>query len=192
MEPQDEQPEGEASMADMLHDLDDETLHELADCLHQELEARAAHSDEHNADPGQGPDSAMGKAEESDEDSKEESSEEMSKSEAEVHEKLAKAEEKTKALEDMVSSLKKLVEEVVDRPVTKAVTDINSIKYAAKGEELQKAETNISDADLKKRVYEVSNDRKIMKTLSKKERDTLSDYYMYSNNKPEVLKIIFK
>jgi hypothetical protein len=179
----------------MLHDLDDDTLHELAEALHMELEARSAHSDPSVSDPGQADvdTSIMDKAEDSEEESKEESSqEEMSKSETEVHEKLAKAEEKTKILEETVASLKKLVEEVVDRPVSKAVTDISSVKFAPKGEELQKAETTISDSDLKKKVHEVATDSAQLKKLTKKERDVLSDYYMHQNNKPEVLKIIFK
>jgi len=188
-------PEADAgdSLESMVHGLDDEMLHELMQCVQMEMEARsksAAPAPMESApaaspSPSPAASSAM----------KSEESSAMYKKEMDaMKEKLSKSEENAKNLEKAVGTLTDLMEKMVNRPVTKAVTDIRSVDYVDKGEkDLKKTEQeNISDEEFHKRAKKIAGDRSALGALTKNERDALSNYFVTKKRSSEVLKLISK
>jgi hypothetical protein len=116
-------------------------------------------------------------------------------------EKLAKAQSEAKAKDEEIAKLKKslteheqgigefadIVKTLVERPVVRAVTDVQFVPKAA--EELKKSEDK-SDDEIKKAMNEISKDRKKLASLNKSELDTVQSFF--SGNKEKVLKVINK
>lgn len=180
-------PEEEAeNMEHILKDLDDDMLHELYQKIKMELMGRMqaqegsdAPSEEQppqpapdaSAAPAMSPDMAMQRSEK-------DFSEKLQKAETVAKEKDAEIEKLRKNASDLEKSLADtldLVKSVMERPVTRAVTDI---QFVSKGEEgLKKSEAaTMSDEDLKKAANNLAKDKSKLGALTKSERDVLIDY----------------
>lgn len=190
-DPQADPNQGE-DLNSMVSSLDDEMLHELMQVVQMEMQARQEQ---------QSPDQSQPQMDDSSAQPQESAPPQMEKmamaykSElSAVQQKLAKSEEEASNLYKSVSAMTELMDKMINRPVSKAVTDIRHIDYVDKGEkELKKSETeNISDADLQKKAKEFAMDNKRLGTLVKNERDVLSDYLVNKKRSPEILKIISK
>lgn len=182
------------SLQSMVQGLDDDMLHELMQVVQMEMEARsksaapapdASMSQPPAASPAPAADASAMKSEAS----------MMHKKELdEVKEKLAKSEEQSKNLEKAVTAMTDLMEKMVNRPVTKAVTDIRNVDFVDKGEkDLKKNEdANLSDEDFHKKARKIANDKNELGKLTKNEREALSAYFVTKKRSPEVLKLISK
>ena len=188
-----EDPQQGEDLNSMVSSLDDEMLHELMQVVQMEMQARQEQQSPDESQPPMedpaaqqsqsAPPPMMGKMESA------------YKSElSAVQEKLAKSETEASNLYKSVSAMTELMDKMINRPVTKAVTDIRHIDYVDKGEkDLKKSETeNISDADLQKQAKALAMDNKRLSTLVKNERDVLSDFLVNKKRSPEILKLIAK
>jgi hypothetical protein len=176
----------------MVSSLDDEMLHELMQVVQMEMEGRQ----QQHAGPEGAPHEEAGPEAAAPQEAP--GMEKMAmayKSELEAtKDRLAKAEEQTANIQKSFLAMTELLDKMVNKPVQKAVTDIRSIDYVDKGEkDLKKAEeTNISDADLQKKAKELSSDFKKLGSLTKNEREVLSDFFVNKKRTPEILKLVSK
>lgn len=190
-------------VAAIMKDLDDDMLHELYQKIKMELMARMqAQEGSADAAPAPGADAAAPAADAS-AAAAPEMQMAMSKSEKEFGEKLSKAETELKNKDSEIEKLKKSLSEyeqgasemadmlkmVLEKPVVRAVTDVSFVSKDGEPN-LKKSETEISDADLKKKVDEISADRRKLATLTKGEVDTISDFYAGKNVKEKIAKIV--
>lgn len=185
------------SLQSMVQGLDDEMLQELMQVVQMEMEGRSksaspapspmdAAASPAPAAPAASPDMSMGKAE---------ASMAMHKKELEaVKEKLAKSEKQAENVEKAFVAMTDLMEKIVNRPVTKAITDIRNVDFVDKGEkDLKKNEQEtISDEEFQKRAKKLATDRNELGKLTKNERESLSSYFVTKRRSPEVLKLISK
>jgi cell shape-determining protein MreC len=169
----------------MVSSLDDQMLDELMQVVQMEKETRQSQQaapqdgsqDQSQQAPPPGPDMSQMAQKSELEDTKN---------------RLAKAEKQAADLQQSFTSMTDLLDKMVNRPVQKAVTDVRQIDYIDKGEKaLSKSEAeNISDADLKKRLTEMSKDQKQLGALTKRERETLGDFFINKQRTPEILKLV--
>jgi hypothetical protein len=178
----------------VMKDLDDDMLHELYEKIKEELMGRMhaqqqpeQQAPEMQAAPEQAPAPAPQMA--------------AMKSETEVGEKLTKAEQDVKVKDQEIEKLKKSLQEyeqglgemtdllksVLEKPVTRAVTDI---QFVNKDETLKKSE--LTQDEIKKAVDAVASNKQKLGTLSKSERETILDFYSGKDVKNKVLGIINK
>lgn len=189
--PEESQEQSKAeSLEDMVRSLDEDMLQELMQVVQMEMESRKQSS------APAAPEASMSPPPAAQPPAPEQKMEMAYKKEFDgMKEKLAKSEEQAKNLEKAFTSMTDLLDKMVNRPVTKAVTDIRAVDYVDKGEkELKKNEdiVNISDTDLKKHLFKMSSNPKELAKLTKGERDTLSEYFTNKKRTPEVLKLISK
>ena len=177
------------SLQSMVQGLDDDMLHELMQCVQMEMESRsksASPAPAAAASPSPSPAAPAMKNEESSA---------MHKKEMDaIKEKLAKSEQATANIEKAFASMTELMEKVVNRPVSKAITDIRTVDFIDKGEkELKKNDQeNVSDEEFHKRAKKLASDRNELGKLTKNERESLSSYFVTKRRSPEVLKLISK
>ena len=183
------QQDGGEDLQSMVSSLDDQMLDELMQTVMMEKDARKG-----SAAPVDGQ-SAPSSAQAPPAPPMDSASMAMKSELEKYQEKLAKSEAQAADLQKSFSSMTELLDKMINRPVQKAVTDVRNIEYIDKGEkdQLKKNESaNISDADLKKKAVEISQDPKKLGALAKSERDTLLDYLVSKKRNPEVLKIVSK
>jgi hypothetical protein len=183
--PQDGQEDQGQDLQTMVSSLDDQMLDELMQVVQMEKETRQSQQ----AAPQEGSQSMSQSAPPPGPDM----SQMAQKSELEdTKNRLAKAEKQAQDLQQSFTSMTDLLDKMVNRPVQKAVTDVRQIEYIDKGEKaLSKSEAeNISDADLKKRLTEMSKDQKQLGALTKRERETLGDFFINKQRTPEILKLV--
>ena len=183
--PQDGQEDQGQDLQTMVSSLDDQMLDELMQVVQMEKETRQSQQaapqdgsqDQSQQAPPPGPDMSQMAQKSELEDTKN---------------RLAKAEKQAADLQQSFTSMTDLLDKMVNRPVQKAVTDVRQIDYIDKGEKaLSKSEAeNISDADLKKRLTEMSKDQKQLGALTKRERETLGDFFINKQRTPEILKLV--
>ncbi len=173
------------SLEAMVKDLDDEMLQELKQVVDMELEGRS----------GQQEMPAEGEHEEAPAPEMAPEQQMAMKSEIEgLKEKLSKSEDSAQKLEKAFESLTAMMTKLVQKPVVKSVTDIKTVEHIDKGEKsLEKSEAKkLNDAELATEARKIAADNKKLASLSKRERDSLTDFLLNKNSKDEVLKIINK
>lgn len=106
----------------------------------------------------------------------------------ELEQKLAKSETETKKLQAGLEKVTELFEKMINKPVRKAVTDINHV--AKPGEtSLQKTEAKpLTDKEIGLKLNSISR----KPTLTKNERDSIVDYCLHKKGKETILKLIEK
>lgn len=179
----------------MVQSLDDDMLHELMQCVQMEMESRSKSASPAPAAGASPAPAASASASPAAPAMKREESSAMYKKELEAfQEKLAKSEEQSKNLEKAVSTMTELMEKMVNRPVTKAVTDIRNVDFVDKGEkELKKTEqADVSDEEFYKKAKKIAGSQQELGKLTKNEREALSAYFVTKRRSPEVLKLISK
>lgn len=173
------------SLESMVSSLDEQMLQELKQVVDMELSAR---SQQQQPAPEASPAPTQPEAAPPQQDM-------AMKSEVEaLKEKLVKSEEKSANVEKAFGLMSDLMEKMINKPVDKAITDIQSIAYIDKGEqELKKSENStVSDEDLKKKLTAISGDNKELAKLTKSEREAMTEYFVTKKRNPEVLKIVTK
>jgi len=179
----------------MVQSLDDDMLHELMQTVQMEMEARSKSASPAPAAGASPAPASSASASPAAPAMKREESSMMYKKELEaMQEKLAKSEEQSKNLEKAVSTMTELMEKMVNRPVTKAVTDIRNVEFVDKGEkELKKTEqADVSDEEFYKKAKKIAGSQQELGKLTKNEREALSAYFVTKRRSPEVLKLISK
>lgn len=178
----DSQMQEAESIENELQNLDDDTLHEIYQKIKMELMSRMQSQ-------AQAPQEQSQAAPEAQQPQPMQMSEKTADGE-----KLEKAQSEIKAKDEEIDSLKKSLEEfadivktLIDRPVVRAVTDV---QFVPKEGELKKSE--MTDEDIRKSVDSISSDRKKLATLTKHELDVISDFYSGRNVKDKILKIVNK
>lgn len=184
--PAPEEQQGE-DLQSMVSSLDDQMLDELCQVVMMEQEARKQQAPQEQ--PPEAPQAAPQESAPMDKMAM------AYKNELEKYqEKLAKSEEQANVLQKSFTAMTELLDKMINRPVSKAVTDVRSIDYIDKNDKtLKKTEgVNISDADLKKKANEIAKDHKKLGTLAKKERDALLDFLVTKKRTPEVIELVSK
>ena len=184
-------PEQGEDLHGMVSSLDDEMLQELMQVVQMEMETRhqqGGSPDQSQSAPPPPDASAQPPAP---------GMEKMAmayKAELDSYkDRLQKSEQEAVKLQNSFTSVTELLDKMINRPVSKAVTDIRNVDYIDKGEkDLKKNETTLTDADLKKKANEMAKDNQKLGALSKSERETLSDFLMSKQRTPEIVKLILK
>lgn len=182
----------EESLESMITDLDDSMLAQLKDAVEMEMQARQSQQQAPGAAPQE---QAIQEQSAAPDMSAQQPAMDAMKSEVkDLTEKLAKSAESAKTLEKAFADLTAMVQKAVTpRPVQKAVTDINNVKYIDKGEgKLKKSEEHVSDADLMKRAHSVAGSSKELSQLDRRERATLQEFLVKKERNDKIEKILNK
>ncbi|HUM42157.1 MAG TPA: hypothetical protein PKI14_04335 [Fervidobacterium sp.] len=178
--PQEQQPEGEEDLNSMVQGLDDEMLHELAQVVQMEIQARQSQQqpegqpepqpEMQQEEPAMPPQDAM-----------------AMKSEKDLKDKLSKSEEELTELKKAVEIMTSTFEKAFARPVVKAVTDINMVE---RGSSLKKSE--LSSEEVTQKVRAITGNNAKLSQLSKSEREVVMDYLYTKKINNQILEIINK
>lgn len=181
-QPEDNQMEQqEEHLEDMLKDLPQEMLQELIQKAQMELSSRQQQEEPQQPQEAsqQAPEMAM-------------KSEKVENTELEeMKARLKKAEDENADLKQVVHTTLEIVQKVSNTPVKKAVTGMD-VAFVDKGEaQLNKSES-MSQEDALKKAKELARDNKKLSTLSKSERESLSDFLIAKKVNEKVLQILNK
>jgi hypothetical protein len=176
------------SLEELLADLDPEKLQDLMEKCKMEMAKRSSPSPE-AAPADMGSASPAAPAPSPSASAPLQMSEKDNAKVEELEQKLAKSETETKKLQAGLEKVTELFEKMINKPVRKAVTDINHVAKPGEGS-LQKSEDKkpLTDKEIHAKLTSISR----KPTLTKNERDSIVDFYLHKKGKETILKLIEK